>query len=111
MRRAVLVFASFAAVGAACHANPSIDGSKVATIGSAASPAKCPDLCDRFEKLCGYAPLGCVESCADWDDGHRLCVGRAASCQEALQSCTNAPVDEAGADAGEDAPADDAAGE
>jgi hypothetical protein len=88
----------------ACRANPSIDGSKVAKIGSAAAPPSCPDVCDRLVRLCGYAPVGCVESCADFDDGHKVCLGQAASCQDALQSCEDADEDE---DAGEDAANDD----
>lgn len=84
----------------ACRANPSIDGAKIPPIGSEAAPPKCPDLCERLAKLCGYAPVGCVDSCANYDEDHRACVGQAASCQSALQDCTNAETPEAGDDDG-----------
>lgn len=107
-----------AAVIAACRDVPGIDGSGVPTVGRNDAPPTCREVCDRLAALCGYAPSDCPEACADYDDGHRGCVGQARSCQEALQSCTNAPVDEAGpeGDADDDAsddgaPSDDATSE
>ena len=99
---------------AACMSNPSIDGSTVPTIGSASSPASCADLCTRLRKLCGYAPLDCVTAdgggfCEEqFDVPHRVCVGQAPSCKDALD-CANDET-EGGSDAAEEVvvPATDA---
>ena len=97
---------------AACTTNPSIDGSTVPTIGSAQSPASCADLCVRLRKLCGYAPVDCTTAdgggyCAErFDPTHRVCVGQAASCKDALDCANDAT--EGGSDAAGDV-ADDAA--
>jgi hypothetical protein len=85
---------------AACKSKPEIDGASVPRIGSEANPPACPDVCDRLSYLCGYAPADCLEACADYDDGHRLCVGQVPSCLDALQSCENAPEQDGGDEGG-----------
>lgn len=101
------------ALGVACTANPTIDGSTVAKIGSPGAPPACKDLCARIEKLCGAAPQECVNADASgyceqfWDDDNRLCRGQAATCQAATQ-CANAAAGDSGADAPDDAAKDDA---
>jgi hypothetical protein len=105
-------FASALALFVACRENPSLSGSRVAAV----SNPTCPQACDRLKSLCGYPPVDCVKSCEDgYDDAHRACIGTAASCQDALESCATEESDggdEAGGDpdAGTEAPdADDAA--
>lgn len=83
-----------AAVLLACRANPSIDGASVPAVGSASAPPTCEQVCDRLARLCGYAPVSCLESCAaEADEGARLCRGQAASCREALTDCAPAASD------------------
>jgi hypothetical protein len=106
-RSACFVFAALlvAAASTSCRDNPSIDGSKVPTIGAQGAPPSCAEACDRLVALCGYAPVGCVETCeADHEDDDRLCVGQASSCQQALEEC--APDEEEGEEDGEDAGAE-----
>ncbi len=104
------------ALGVACTANPTIDGSTVAKIGSPGSPPACKDLCARMDKLCGAAPQECVNADASgyceqfWDDDNRLCRGQAGTCLAATQ-CANASAGDAGVDAKEDAASDDAGGD
>ena len=82
------------------------------TVGSPTTPASCADLCARLRKICGYAPLECTTAdgggyCAEqFDTSHRVCVGQAASCKDAL-ACAN---DDAASDAGADSGAGDATG-
>jgi hypothetical protein len=113
MRREAILSAPFVAMALlwACHANPSIDGTKVPKIGSEAAPPSCPALCDRLAKLCGYAPFDCVNGCADYDEDHRACIGQAANCQAALTDCTNAEEPDAGDEAGDEAGSDDDGGD
>lgn len=102
----------------ACTANPSIDGANVPKFGGLAPPS-CEDVCHRLELLCGYPPVDCVALCSSdtdgYDDVHRVCVGQASSCREALQDCVNAdPVagdDAAAGDAGDGGSDDDASGQ
>lgn len=106
----VAVIAIAIAVGACVNA-PDIDGASIATIGSPAAPPACADVCRRLSLLCGYAPDDCVASCdAEYDALHRSCVGAAASCQEALETCANEEEADGGEeDAGEDSGETDAA--
>jgi hypothetical protein len=113
MRRpACFLFAALlvASASTSCRDNPSIDGSKVPTIGAPGAPPSCGEACDRLVALCGYAPLGCVETCeADHEADDRLCVGQASSCQQALEECApeeeeeEKGEEEAGAENGSDA--------
>ncbi|HVJ90082.1 MAG TPA: hypothetical protein VM580_09785 [Labilithrix sp.] len=84
-------------VAAACVSLPVIDGSKVPKIGTPDAPPSCTDLCARIDQLCGFGPVGCVETCgADHTDEQRVCIGQANSCQEALEGC--APEEEESGD-------------
>ena len=106
----------------ACTPNPSIDGSSVPTIGTPTSPASCTDLCTRLRKLCGYAPTACITDdgggyCEEqFDTTHRVCVGQAANCKDALDCVNDQPdadvdadVDAATGEGGEDDAATEAA--
>lgn len=90
----------------ACSKNPSLDGSTVPTIGSPDAPPSCADACNRLERLCGYAPVGCTDTCSSdaepYDSPHLLCIGQAKSCREALNDCANADGGATDEDAGED---------
>lgn len=122
----VSVAALASIVGWACSENPSIDGQNVPKIGGLAPPS-CEDACSRLQGLCGYPPVDCVALCSSaeegYDDAHRICIGQASSCREALESCENeepdggeaelpdgAVGDAADSDATTDAPVDPDAG-
>lgn len=110
-----IAMASLGAFGWACASDDTIDGSKVAPVGSDSAPPTCDEVCTRLAALCGYAPVGCVETCGapaeenGWDDAHRTCKGSAASCRDALE-CANAEAEEEG-DAGEEEAGDEDAGD
>lgn len=97
----------------ACVSNPSIDGSTVPKIGSDTNPPSCADLCARLTRLCGYAPVECTTADAggycdvQFDSLHRVCVGQAGSCKDALD-CVNEEAPDGAAD---DAAVDDAKGQ
>lgn len=111
-----LVVAGGIALGVACTANPTIDGSTVAKIGAPGAPPSCKDLCARIEKLCGVAPQECINADASgyceqlWDDDNRLCRGQAGTCLAATE-CTNASAGDAGSDAPEEAATTDGGGD
>lgn len=111
--RLVLVLspaAALAGLAFACVDRNEIDGSTVAPVGSEASPPACDAVCGRLAALCGYAPVGCLETCeAEHDDPTRVCLGAAPSCQEALEGCFAEDEGE-GEGEGEDASEDEADG-
>jgi hypothetical protein len=46
----------------ACHSNPDIKGSTVATVGSPTDIPTCAQICNRLAALCGYAPVDCTDA-------------------------------------------------
>lgn len=127
MRTLAAPFACALVLLAACHANPSIDGQKVATVGSATSPPTCAEVCSRLQALCGYAPDDCTNADGTGycdvnftDDALRTCIGYGTvddagattltqSCQAAWDCFDNAPATVADdAALSDDAASDDA---
>jgi hypothetical protein len=78
-----------------CSSPTTIDGQRVAKLGSDAGAPSCPAICRRLRQLCGYAPVECTAPDAagycelNFDEERRSCMGTAADCQSAW-SCANA---------------------
>jgi hypothetical protein len=117
---AALVAASLllALVMVACHANPDIKGSNVATVGSPTDTPTCAQICNRLAALCGYAPVDCTDADAGGycdtqitDPTELLCVGYGTlndagtydmtkSCQAAWDCIAAGPSNSGGDDSG-----------
>jgi hypothetical protein len=85
----------------ACHANPDIKGSSVATVGSPTDIPNCAQVCNRLEALCGYAPVDCTDADGGGycdlnitDPNELLCIGYGslndAGTYDMTQSCETA---------------------
>lgn len=110
---AAVLFAFVGGPGAfiwACSSLDAVDGATVPKLGGPGAPPNCDAVCTRLGQLCGYQPVDCATSCADgYGDEQRSCIGQAASCRDALQTC--APEEAVEEDAGEEDAGEEDAGE